>query len=138
MTDLISQLADSLIALINASPRSPRKDEIEGLLRLKIGPLIQAGDEFCASLDVECEGTITFTGSGAWTTPADWNAGDTLVFTTGAAQPDYLVSQEELVKAADQICAAQQGCVHQWGLHYSLETGEFSTVCCSLCGATKP
>lgn len=33
MTDLISKLADDLIALINASPRSPTKAEIKDVLR---------------------------------------------------------------------------------------------------------
>ena len=33
MTDLISKLADDIITLINASPRSPRKEEIEQVLR---------------------------------------------------------------------------------------------------------
>lgn len=33
MTDLISSLADSIIALINSKPASPTKEEVEGVLR---------------------------------------------------------------------------------------------------------
>lgn len=38
MTDLISSLADSIVALINSKPQSPTKDEVESLLRGKLAP----------------------------------------------------------------------------------------------------
>ena len=38
MTDLTSKLADDILALINAKPRSPTKEEVEQVLR----PLIDA------------------------------------------------------------------------------------------------
>ncbi len=42
MTDLISALADSIIALINAKPGSPTKEEVDAVLRLPIETCIDA------------------------------------------------------------------------------------------------
>lgn len=37
MTDLISSLADSIVGLINASPRSPTKEQIEEVIQNAVG-----------------------------------------------------------------------------------------------------
>lgn len=37
MTDLISSLADQIIALVNSKPSSPRKEEVEAAIRAVVG-----------------------------------------------------------------------------------------------------
>lgn len=112
MTDLISKLADDLIALNNASPRLPRKEQIEEVLHTK---LRTAEAEFLMHL------FPMYSRNEAET------AVDAAMM---AAFPSYLVSQEQLVKAADDICAATNPTGHH--------------ICASFygdacdCGATKP
>ena len=94
MTDLISKLADDIVALNNASPRLPRKEQIEEVLRAALDPFTLDGSTFIGGQTVLLTGhndishshSITFTGAPTY---------------TGSS---YLATQEQLVQAADEIC----------------------------------
>lgn len=60
MTDLISKLADDLLALINAKPRSPTKEEIEGVLRQTLDGGFIVPKDFKADGAVIAPGWITY------------------------------------------------------------------------------
>ena len=142
MTDLISNLADALVALNNASPRLPRKEQIEEVLRAGLGDKMfivdqQSGGGFLwtAGNDID----ITFSiGTTTW-------GNSTQVTDTAACN---LITQEQLVKAADAICAADHpaggvSCVmrgyHVWGSHDSGRDGpDWLEYRCDHCGVLKP
>ena len=129
MTDLISRLADDILALINAQPRSPTKEELEGVLQPLSGALRMLKDaEALASpfrtvvwdfaknpvlLSVnDCQGEpmiieavpgrpmagyVTLT-----TTPLTTKAEPS--FAHSDCQGEWAITQEDLVKAADEVC----------------------------------
>lgn len=109
--DLISTLADSIIALINASPRSPRKDEIVALLR---GPYEEATRTLADAQLLASYPMVSWSWAAS---PTSWTP----------------VTQEQLVAAADQICAAASSCNgadHVWVYNPSL-----MHCTCAGCGA---
>ena len=134
MTDLISKLADDIVALNNASPRLPRKEQIEEVLRAALDPFTLDGSTFTVLWtghnDIPHSHSITFTGAPTY---------------TGSS---YLATQEQLVQAADAICAADHpaggvSCVmrgyHVWGSHDSGRDGpDWLEYRCDHCGVLKP
>ena len=108
MTDLISKLADALVALNNASPRLPRKEQIEEVLRAGLSEMVvvdrQTGGGFIWS---GASQTPMFSlDDGIECVKVDGVIGHDLVFAAGDGSiTTYLATQEQLVKAADAICA---------------------------------
>lgn len=74
MTDLISKLADALIELNNASPRLPRKDQIEDVLRKGLG----------VHVDEQEGGVFTFNHDVIFTFSHDSTRDDTCIASGGA------------------------------------------------------
>jgi len=149
--DLISKLADALVALNNASPRLPRKEQIEEVLRAsEFASTTQAAvdaammDAFPAFI-VTRDGTLTLTGTiTADTVPNEhtltWSE---LPSHSGTPYP-YLATQGQLVQAADDICAKDQprdycnGVDHTWGAyHQRYNQQDWVETRCVHCGATK-
>ena len=85
MTDLISKLADDILAMINAQPRSPTKEELEELIRDRtlrwdpINNVLRSSAD--ADINVHRPTICAFDCQGEW-----------------------VITQEDLVKAADEVC----------------------------------
>lgn len=87
MTDLVSSLADSILALINAKPRSPTKDEI-------VEVLSQHPNVFHPILTVHCAGHEPILPSGGDEPQAipRMEVGDTITFTTSHPEEKAWIS----------------------------------------------
>ena len=112
MTDLISKLADSLVALNNASPRLPRKEQIEEVLR---AGLHQPMDELQRML-LDAELLASFPPM-----PKLWKQ--------ALEHPYVPITQEQLVKAADDICARDPDPIWAFSCSKCLGTVAFSELC---------
>ena len=143
MTDLISRLADDILALINAQPRSPTKEELEGVLRQNLHMPIDNLSRMLKDAEALSSYPI-FIGLDKASGPdrtvkAVWDfAKNPVLLSVNDCQGELAITQEDLVKAADEVCAAEQRCsTHADGQHSWWYDALRNCQCCS-CGATKP
>ena len=135
MTDLISKLADDLLALINAQPRSPTKEEIEELIRDRVMRWDPVNHRLRSSADADINVHRPAFGAFATTSmPLATKAEP--CFSHSDCQGEWAITQEDLVKAADEICAQEDHrCpAHFDGKHY-WQFNPKTQICNCACGA---
>lgn len=166
MTDLISSLADSIVALINAKPQSPTKAEVEAVVREHVEQSVM---RIKADADILWSHThIPPPGRVVWSAPCDFTdwtpdptAGCSFEHTTSDGAVIVAPTEESLMDAvmshlrsreterwsqlspaerATRPCPGYASEEHYWEVDpwstRDVGAHEIARLCC--CGATKP